>query len=102
MKKAALVFALAMSGSMAPAVAQVQLEGWFIALGQCEAYQSKNALTNPGDVFVVDHVAYEMIGINKTGGDWYQVRVPDAPVTASRWVSISCGVHVCTTWTSWE
>jgi ribonuclease T2 len=35
-----------------------------------------------------------MIGINKPGGDWYQVRMPDAPVTDTRWVSLDCGVHV--------
>ena len=74
--------------------AQERLDGWFIALENCEAYQSKNRLTNPGDILVVDHVAYEMIGINVVGGDWFQVRIEDAPVTTARWVSASCGVHV--------
>lgn len=83
-----ILFATSLAG------AQEKLDGWFIATEQCEAYQSKNALTNPGDVVLVDDVAYEMIGINKTGGDWYQVQVDGAPVTTARWVSVSCGVHV--------
>ena len=70
------------------------LEGWFIGLQACEAYQSKNKLTNPGDVRIAERVAYDMIGLNKPGGDWYQVRIPGAPVTDARWVSLNCGVHV--------
>ena len=76
------------------ALSQESLEGWFIATDQCEAYQSKNQLTNPGDVVLVDHIAYEMIGINRVGGDWYQVRIEDAPVTTARWINKTCGVHV--------
>lgn len=77
-----------------PAAAQESLEGWFIAMEPCEAYQSKNRLTNPGDVRTETHVAYDMIGINKLGGDWYQIRIPGAPVTEARWVALGCGVHV--------
>jgi len=77
-----------------PAFAEEKLEGWFIALKQCEAYQSKNKLTNPGDIFIEDHVAYDMKGINKEGGDWYHISIPGAPVTEARWVSLDCGVYV--------
>jgi ribonuclease T2 len=35
-----------------------------------------------------------MLGINAPGGDFFQVRVPGAPVTADRWVHVSCGKHV--------
>lgn len=76
------------------ATAQQRLEGWFIALDACEAYQSKNKLTNPGDIALTRRFAYDMIARNKPDGDWYQVRVPGAPVTDARWVSIRCGVHV--------
>jgi len=76
------------------AFSQERLEGWFIATDQCEAYQSKNRLTNPGDVVLVDHVAYEMLGVNRIGGDWFQIRIEDAPVTSSRWVNKICGIHV--------
>lgn len=77
-----------------PAPAQVQLPGWFIAQDVCEAYQSKNRRTNPGGVETEIDRAYEMIGINKTGGDFYQVRIDGAPSSRDRWVHISCGVHV--------
>ncbi|MDH3663731.1 MAG: ribonuclease T [Alphaproteobacteria bacterium] len=80
--------------STLPALAQQPLEGWLIATKACEAYQSKNRLTNPGDVRIVENFAYGMIGINKLGGEWYQIRMPEAPVTQARWVHITCGPHV--------
>ena len=86
-----LTFAVA---SAVPALAQQPLEGWFIPFERCEAYQSKNKLTNPGDIMVEVRRAYDLKGINRAGGDWYQIQVPDAPVTDLRWISISCGLHV--------
>lgn len=81
--------------SLVPAArAQVALEGWFIALESCELYQSKNNLTNPGDLRSVARTAYDMIGRNAADGAWYQVRVPGAPVTDARWIMDRCGVHV--------
>ncbi|WP_289034484.1 ribonuclease T [uncultured Roseibium sp.] len=71
-----------------------KLEGYFIAQKACEAYQSKNKQTNPGNLKTTPFMAYEMIGINKAGGDYFQVRIDDAPVTEARWVSTTCGVHV--------
>ena len=71
----------------------VPLEGWFIAEEPCEAFQSKNRKTNPGDIRVQPARAYDMLALNKPGGDFFQVRVPGAPVTADRWVHASCGVH---------
>lgn len=92
MFRAFLAFAVA--SALATGVsAQDRLDGWFITLQPCEAYQSKNKLTNPGDIRLEARVAYDMIAINKTGGDWYQVRVLGAPVTDARWVSTACGVH---------
>ncbi len=78
----------------APAQAVENLEGYFIATQSCDAFQSKNRQTNPGDVMTEPMRAYEMIAINKAGGDFFQVVVPDAPVTRDRWVHVSCGVHV--------
>jgi len=78
----------------APARAFVKLDGYFIAVETCEAYQSKNKQTNPGDITTTPHMAYQMLGINKQGGDFFQVLVDGAPVTTSRWVSASCGLHV--------
>ncbi len=80
--------------SATPLMAFEQLEGYFIATEVCDAFQSKNRQTNPGDIFTEEMRAYDMIAINKVGGDFFQVRVPDAPVTNARWVHVSCGVHV--------
>ena len=82
---------LAWSG---PVAAFEPLTGWFVAFDSCEAFQSKNRRTNPGDVRLQVRRAYDMLGVNEAGGDHFQVRVPDAPVTAARWVSTACGVHV--------
>ncbi|WP_420414157.1 ribonuclease T2 family protein [Roseibium sp.] len=71
-----------------------KLEGYFIAEKVCEAYQSKNRQTNPGEILTAPQLAYELLGINKTGGDFFQIHVDGAPVTQSRWVSTSCGIHV--------
>lgn len=70
------------------------LVGFFIAQNSCEAFQSKNRQTNPGDIFVEPDIAYPMIAINKVGGDYFQVRIQSAPVTTARWVHTSCGLHV--------
>jgi ribonuclease T2 len=44
--------------------------------------------------------AYAMKGINKEGGDYFQVAVPGAPVTTDRWVHTDCGLHVVDAGTS--
>jgi len=80
--------------SVGSANAFQKLDGYFIAFEVCEAYQSKNRLTNPGDIRISPFDAYEIIAINKTGGDYFQIRIPDAPVTQDRWVNTDCGLHV--------
>lgn len=89
-----LMFILFSLGCLNPALAFVKLEGYFVAEKSCEAFQSKNRKTNPGNITTHPRTAYTMLGINKAGGDFFQIEVPDAPVTASRWVSAACGVHV--------
>jgi len=76
------------------AAAQVPLEGWLIAQRDCEAYQSKNTLSNPGNVSLEVGFAYPMLGLNAQDGDWYQIRVAEAPAPTARWVHKSCGIHV--------
>ncbi len=71
-----------------------QLEGYFIATDVCEAFQSKNRQTNPGDVFTSPDMAYKLYAINAPSGEYYQIRVKNAPVVESRWVHTSCGIHV--------
>ncbi len=85
---------LCLCPAIAQAQGQVTLEGWFIAFEPCEAFQSKNKKTNPGDIVTEPMRAYGIIALNKAGGDFFQVRMPDAPVTAARWVHVSCGAHV--------
>lgn len=90
-----VVFAFAaLALGFSPATAFEKLDGYFIAEQACEAYQSKNRQTNPGNILTTPQLAYEMLGINKAGGDFFQIRVGGAPVTQLRWVSTSCGLHV--------
>jgi ribonuclease T2 len=85
---------LAAAVPLGPARAVEPLEGWFIAREACEAFQSKNKGTNPGEVMTEPDHAYAMIALNAPAGDFFQVRVPGAPVTEDRWVHVSCGLHV--------
>jgi ribonuclease T2 len=90
----ARLFALAILLLPLDAAAFEKLDGWFIALDRCEAMQSMKKGTNPGAVLTEARRAYDMLGINKKGGDHYQMLVPGAPVTEQRWVRADCGVHV--------
>ena len=85
---------LAAAAPLGPVLAVEPLEGWFIAREACEAFQSKNKGTNPGEVMTEPLHAYAMIALNAPGGDFFQVKVPGAPVTEDRWVHVSCGLHV--------
>ena len=94
MSRFLIVLGLVLGLSSGALRAEQRLEGWFIALQSFEAYQSKNKLTNPGEVRLTQRVAYDMIARNKPDGEWYQVHIPGAPVTDRRWVFTQCGVHV--------
>ncbi|MEL6520672.1 MAG: ribonuclease T [Pseudomonadota bacterium] len=88
-----LIFTVVLTVAAPPVVALERLDGYFIATDICEAFQSKNRRTNPGGIRTdVDH-AYPMIGLNKPGGDYFQMRISGAPVTEDRWVHASCGLH---------
>lgn len=88
------ILALGFLGIPHAADAQVKIDGYVVAHQACEAYQSKNKLTNPGNILTEENKAYEALGINKPGGDFFLIKVPGAPVTEERWLSASCGVHV--------
>jgi ribonuclease T2 len=77
---------------MGLAEAQVPLDGYFIALSNCEANKKKDS-DNPGNVRLEPMRAYAMLGRNATPGTHYQVRVPAAPETEARWVPMSCGAY---------
>ena len=85
---------LGAAAAAAPAGAAERLEGYFIAFEACEAFQSKNRETNPGGILTEPSRAYAMIALNAPDGDFFQVRVPGAPVTEDRWVHVGCGLHV--------
>ena len=72
------------------AAQQVSLDGYLIAFADCEANKRLNS-DNPGNVRLERLHAYEMIGRNATPGTHYQVKVPGAPTTESRWVRMECG-----------
>jgi ribonuclease T2 len=70
-----------------------RLDGFFMAVEECEAHLSKNNGSNPGEVRTVPSQIYEVLGLNAPDGNFYQIRIPGAPVTPDRWVLSSCGVH---------
>lgn len=76
-----------------PCKALERLDGYFTASKACPAFLSKNRMTNPGAVETEPAAIYEVVGINKVGGDFFRIRVPGAPVTVYRWVHVGCGVH---------
>lgn len=84
---AALCTVLANSAS-----AQPRLEGYFIALSDCAANKKKDS-DNPGNIRLERLHAYEMLARNATPGTHYQVKVPGAPETKSRWVPMNCGAY---------
>jgi ribonuclease T2 len=87
-----LLGALALLILAAPASAQVSLEGYFIALSDCQANKKKDS-DNPGSVRLEILHAYAVIARNATPGTHYQVKVPGAPVTELRWVPMTCGAY---------
>ncbi len=74
-----------------PASAQQSLTGIFVASRACPAFQSLEKKTNPGNIRLTPHVAYELTGINKENGKFYSVTVPEAPKPRQRWVQTICG-----------
>ncbi len=60
----------------------------------CEAFQSKNRGTNPGDIRTEPLRAYPIHAVNPSGGGYFLIAVPEAPVATERWVSAACGVRV--------
>jgi ribonuclease T2 len=75
------------------AEAQIPLDGWFIALHTCPAYQSFQKQTNPGDVVTTVDRAYPLYGKNAAVATHYLVDVHEAAPNR-RWVAATCGVRV--------
>lgn len=74
-----------------PIQSEARVTGSFVANSACEAYQSKNKKTNPGDVMLVAGSTYKIVGVDRTPDpDWYQL-VVDGASPAQRWVAGACG-----------
>ena len=73
-----------------PALAQVKMDGSFVASKACPAVLSIKKGTNPGDVSVEAGKSYVLLGKNKDQATHYWVNVPGAN-PAQRWVGLDCG-----------
>jgi len=63
----------------------------FTAERECEAYVSKNNLTNPGNVHLKKGEKYEVLETNRANRpDWYRLMVKSAS-PPERWVNVACG-----------
>jgi len=68
--------------------------GSFQAEKACEAYQSKNKKTNPGDFRLERGTSYGIVEVNKAQDpSWYKVEIASAN-PKERWVKASCGKAV--------
>src|SRR5436190_22786322 len=90
---AGFVCVLAVTALAGPADAQVPLDGYFITLRQCPAYQSFRRQTNPGNVMTVVDRAYPLYAKNAADATHYLVDVREASPT-QRWIAADCGVYV--------
>jgi ribonuclease T2 len=77
----------------ARAQAQIALDGYFIALRTCPAYQSFRQETNPGNVVTTVDRAYPLFGKNAATATHYLVDVREAS-PSRRWIAANCGVRV--------
>jgi ribonuclease T2 len=73
-----------------PAIAQVKLDGSFVASKSCPAVQSIKKGTNPGNVSIAAGTSYRLLGKNKEQASHYWIEVPDAR-PLQRWVAVDCG-----------
>ena len=73
-------------------LAEVKLDGYFIANAQsCPAYQSKNKKTNPGNIHLLEDMAYKVIAKNKFDATHYRILI-DYASPQERWVAVDCGL----------
>ena len=72
------------------AMAQVKLQGQFLATQVCPALLSIKKGTNPGDVSITTGTSYRLLGKNKDVATHYWIEVPGAN-PGQRWVALNCG-----------
>ncbi len=90
MKNHALNSLVVLMFTVCAAIAQVKLEGSFIARKDCPAVQSIKRQTNAGEVSVAGGQSYALKGKNRDNASHYLIEVPGA-VPVQRWVEVSCG-----------
>ncbi|MEO6608392.1 MAG: ribonuclease T2, partial [Aestuariivirga sp.] len=76
--------------SSGAALAQVKMDGQFVASKTCPAVVSIKKGTNPDNVSVVVGESYRVLGKNKDEATHYWINVPGAQ-PAQRWVALDCG-----------
>ncbi|GAB6043400.1 ribonuclease T2 family protein [Endothiovibrio diazotrophicus] len=75
----------------APLWASTPADGTFTATRVCEAYVSKNRMTNPDHTMVLVGHAYPVLEVNRARDpDWFRLRIAGAN-PSERWVSGECG-----------
>ncbi len=65
-----------------------KLSGAFLAEKECPVFQSIKKQTNPKKQRLIKGESYSLLGENKPGGGWVQIKMPGGEV---RWVSKQCG-----------
>jgi ribonuclease T2 len=71
-------------------LAQVKLQGQFMATQNCPAVQSIKKGTNTGNVAIAAGTSYRLLGKNKDAATHYWIEVPAAN-PSQRWVALACG-----------
>ncbi len=90
MRKFIALVGVVVSLSLAPAAAEVRLEGTFIARKACPALQSIRTETNPGSIQTEPDRTYPLRAKNKPDATHYLIDVEGAE-PLRRWVAVGCG-----------
>ena len=84
------IVALSLAFISGTALAQVKMDGQFVASKACPAVVSIKKGTNPDNISVEAGKSYMLLGKNKDQATHYWVNVPGAS-PAQRWVALDCG-----------
>lgn len=89
MKRLALAL-FAIAGFSTAALAQVKMDGSFVASKACDAVVSIKKGTNPDNAAIAAGQSYHLLGKNKDDATHYWIEVPTAD-PKQRWVEVGCG-----------